>query len=182
MTLTRTLLYPLDVFYVPSGLALPPVHPVSGEEVPEPYRGLLVHSRDMTPTLEAYHEECIHLRVLARREEPGALWRQVVLRLDGSLRPVEFGAIVIYHCHFPPAARQEVLECRRPLGSILHGHRIEHQSSPVAFIRVTSDALMNEALHLPQPQPLYGRRNVIRDANGNELADIVEILPPEEIR
>ena len=39
---------------------------------------------------------------------------------------------------------------------------------------------MNEALHLSESQALYGRRNVIRDAEGNELANIVEILPPIE--
>ena len=41
---------------------------------------------------------------------------------------------------------------------------------------------MNEALHLPEPQALYGRRNVIRDGDGNELANIIEILPPADER
>jgi chorismate-pyruvate lyase len=173
-----SLLYPLDVFYARAGWALPAVRPVSGEEVPEPYRQLLVHERDMTPTLEAFHRERIHLRVLARQEDEDALWRQVVLTLDDSHRPVEFGAIVIRLRHFPPAAREEILEGRRPLGSILHGYRMEHQSCPMLFLCVTSDGVMNQALHLTEPRPLYGRRNLIRDAGGNELADIVEILPP----
>ena len=95
-------------------------------------------------------------------------------------RPVEFGAIVIHLQHFPPPAREAILEGRRPLGTILHDHGIAHQSRPLSFIRVTSDSVMNEALHLPESQALYGRRNVIRDGDGNELANIVEILPPTE--
>jgi chorismate-pyruvate lyase len=175
------LLYPLDEFYAPAGLALPPVHQVEGADVPEPSRQLLVHNRDMTPTLEAFHGERIHLRVLARRLDGDAYARQVVLVLNGSARPVEFGAIVIHLQHFPPPAREAILEGRRPLGTILHDHRILHQSRPLSFIRVMSDGVMNEALHLPEAQALYGRRNVIRDGDGNELADIVEILPPTSV-
>jgi chorismate-pyruvate lyase len=172
------LLFPLDVFYARAGLVLPPVQQVEGSDVPEPCRQLLVHDSDMTPTLEAFHGERIHLRVLARRLDGDAFSRQVVLTLNGSARPVEFGAIVIHLQHFPPAAREAILEGRRPLGTILHDHGILHQSRPLSFIRVTSDSLMNEALHLQEPRALYGRRNVIRDRDGNELANIVEILPP----
>jgi chorismate-pyruvate lyase len=174
------LLYPLDAFYTEAGLALPPVEQVKGSDIPEPCRQLLVHDSDMTPTLEAFHGERIHLRLLARRLDGDAYSRQVVLTLNGSGRPVEFGAIVIHLQHFPPAARETILEGRRPLGTILHDHRIVHQSRPLSFIRVTSDSVMNEALHLREPQALYGRRNVIWDADENQLANIVEILPPIE--
>ena len=181
MTSEANLLYPLDEFYAQAGLVLPPVSPVEGSRVSEPYRQLLVHDNDMTPTLEAFHRERIHLRVLARRLDGDAYARQVVLTLNGSARPVEFGAIVIHLEHFPPAAREEVLEGRRPLGTILHDHRVEHGSRPLAFIRVLSDGTMNDALQLTEQQALYGRRNVIRDVDGHELANIVEILPPATV-
>ena len=180
MNSSLSLLYPLDEFYTEAGLALPPVQRVEGLDVPEPCRQLLVHDSDMTPTLEAFHGERIHLRMLARWLDGVSYSRQVVLTLNGSARPVEFGAIVIHLEHFPPAAREEVLEGRRPLGTILHDHRIAHQSRPLSFIRVTSDRIMNEALHLPEPRALYGRRNIIRGGDGNELATIIEILPPTE--
>src|SRR5688500_2657617 len=176
------LLYPLDEFYAREGWALPAVRAVDGEDVPEPYRQLLVHSQDMTPTLEGFHHDRIHLQVLARVLDGNTLWRQVLLKLDDSHRPVEFGAIVIYLQHFPPAAREEVLEGRRPLGTILHDHEIEHRSRPLTFIRVTPDGPMIDALKLMEPRALYGRRNVIRNAAGHELADIVEILPPYEVK
>jgi chorismate-pyruvate lyase len=174
------LLYPLDEFYARAGLPLPTVDPVQGADVPEPCRRLLVHDSDMTPTLEAFHGARIHLRVLARQLEGEDYARQVLLLLNGSDRAVEYGAIVIHLEHFPPAAREEVLEGQRPLGTILHDHRISHQSSPLAFIRVGADGEINRTLGLEEARPLYGRRNVIRDAAGNELANIVEILPPEE--
>jgi len=174
----RSLLYPLDAFYARARTPLPPVRPLAGEEVPEPYRQLLVHHHDMTPTLEAFHGGRISLRLIERRVEADALWRQVVLELNGSRQPVEYGAIVIYLDHFPPAAREQILEGRRPLGTLLAEHTIEHASRPQGFFRVVSDALINEALRLPGPSVLYGRRNV-HVATGNRLlADIVEIMPP----
>jgi chorismate-pyruvate lyase len=178
-TLTRhTLLYPLDEFYGRRSLALPVVMPVAGPDVPEPYRGLLVHDHDMTPTLEAFHGETIHLRVIERQLEDDRLARQVVLTLDRSGRPVEYGAIVIHTRQFPEEARALLLESRVPLGTLLHRFAIAHSSRPQAFLRIDSDALINEALGLAGPQVLFGRRNVLLTPTDQVLAEIVEILPP----
>jgi chorismate-pyruvate lyase len=171
------LLYPLDEFYSQAGVPLPTVSQVKPEDVPEPFKQLLVHNADMTPTLEAFHGETIHLRVMERHQNGDAYSRQVVLVLNGDERPVEFGAIVIYLQHFPPAAREEILQGWKPLGSILRAHNVQHVSQPQAFIRISSDALINEVLGLTKPHELYGRRNVLLDSNSNVLAEVVEILP-----
>jgi chorismate-pyruvate lyase len=131
----------------------------------------------MTPTLETFHGERIHLQVTRRRLDGDAYWRQVVLTLDESGRPVEFGAIIIYLQHFPPAARDAILEGYTPLGTILADHQVKHASAPRGFIRVLSDVGMNEALGLAGPQVLYGRLNVLA-GEGATLAEVLEILPP----
>jgi chorismate-pyruvate lyase len=171
------LLYPLDEFYARAGLIVPRVSRVDGEDVPQPYRRLLVHDHDMTPTLEAYHEEKIHLRVIGRRQDGDAFSRLVVLTTNDTERSVEFGAIVIHLEHFPPAAREAVLECHTPLGTILADYRIAHSSRPDAFIRVTSDPLIKGAVNQTGLDPLYGRRNALSTPDGRVLADVVEILP-----
>src|SRR5258708_29470319 len=58
--------HPLDEFYARSGLPLPPLEQIEGEEVPEPCKTLLVHDTDMTSTLEAFHGRSLHLHVLGR--------------------------------------------------------------------------------------------------------------------
>ena len=172
------LLYPLDEFYRRAGLVVPRATPVPGHEVPEPYRSLLVHDRDMTPTLEAYHRERIHLRVIGRREDPDALSRLVVLAGKESGKGVEFGAIVIHLDPFPPEARALVLESRCPLGTILADYHIEHSSHPEAYFQVATDSLVKGALDLTGPVILYGRKNVMVTSGGAPLAEVVEILPP----
>jgi chorismate-pyruvate lyase len=171
------LLFPLDRFYQAAGWPIPDVRPIPGEEMPEPYRGLLVHSRDMTPTLEAYHGERIHLHTMERREESETFCRLVVLTTDESEKPVEFGAIAIQLELFPPEAQDLIRGCRCPLGAILADYEIPHASSPRAYFEVTPDPQMREVLASNGAQRLYGRRNVLSTPDGRVIADVLEILP-----
>ncbi len=175
------LAHPLDEFYALAGLILPPLVAVEGESVPEPYKRLLVHQNDMTPTLEKFHRRRLHLEVLGRRRKDDSYFREVSLLLDGTDRPVEFGAIKINLALFAPAAREEILKEKLPLGTILQERAITHVSRPRAFIRLASDPFINEVLKLSGAQMLYGRRNSLLDPQGQSLAEIVEILPPHEI-
>ena len=172
------LLYPLDTFYARTGRPLPESCRLAPDEVPEPYHRLLVPQHDMTPTLESFHGDRIHLRVLERRIDENALTRLVVLVLNGEERPVEFGAIVIHLDQFPESAREALLEGYRPLGTILADYAIPHVSRPQAFFQLTSDSFIGDALNLTGTPNLYGRRNVLLTTDGSVIADIIEILPP----
>jgi len=170
--------YPLDDFYAQAGRALPPIELVEGDAVPEPYKSLLVHQDDMTPTLEKFHRQRIHLEVLSRQQRDDFYFREVVLLLDKTDKPVEFGAIKINLALFPLAARKEILEECRPLGTLLADYVITHTSRPKAFLRIQSDDFINASLKLDRSHWLYGRRNTLWDAQQRPLAEIIEILPP----
>jgi len=171
-------IYPLDDFYARSGLLLPKIERLTGEQVPEPYRKLLVHENDMTPTLEQFHGRDIHLRILSSVRRDDFYFRQVVLQLDQTDQPVEFGANKVNLTLFPPKARQLILEERVPLGRILKDFSIEHTTHAKAFFQVEADALIAEALRLTEFPLLYGRRATISDPQKRPLSEIVEILPP----
>jgi chorismate-pyruvate lyase len=170
--------HPLDEFYQRNGLELPPIKRVSGEQVPEPYRSLLVHQNDMTSTLENFHGDRIHLHVVGRDRRNGHYYREVVLRLDRDDKPVEFGAIKINLNLFPTEAQARILQERHPLGRILKESNMEFVSRPQGFLRIASDSLMHDLLKLNETQLLFGRRNTLFDRSGRHLAEIVEILPP----
>ena len=169
--------YPLDALYAQAGLPLPPIEKISGEEMPEPYRGLLVHNSDMTPTLERFHSAKIHLKILHREQRGDYYFRQVILRLDGSEKPVEFGAIKINLMLFPAKARQLILEERVPMGTILQECSVNHSTAAKAFFRVVPDALISSVLALHTRTALYGRKAAILDSQKRPLSEIVEILP-----
>ena len=170
--------HPLDEFYANARQPMPAWQTIDAEEIPDPYKQLLVHESDMTSTLEHFHEQRIHLRVLNRRQRDHAYTREVVLELDDSNTPVEFGAIKIYLANFPAAARERILEAHWPLGRILKEFKLSYLSRPKAFLQIASDRLISGALQLAGTHRLYGRCNRLSDPQGNPLADIVEILPP----
>src|SRR3954470_4498490 len=86
------ILYPLDELYARAGRTLPVIERIPGGQIPEPYRSLLVHESDMTPTLENHHGGGIHLKILHREQRDDFYFREVALLLRGSEKPVEFGA------------------------------------------------------------------------------------------
>ncbi len=168
----------LEHFYAKLGLPAPGLHDLKGEEMPQPYKGLLVHSSDMTPTLEAFYRQPMRLTVLTREQQDYAYLREVVLKSAGDARPVEYGVIRICLDHLPPSASHRVLEEQRPLGNILQSEAIPHLSWPQAFFRVQSDSHLGHVLYLSQPATLYGRRNVLLDGSRRLLAEVIEILAP----
>jgi hypothetical protein len=172
-----SILYPLSEFYERSGVPLPHVERLAPSAVPEPYRRLLVHERDMTPTLEAEYGLPVGLRVLERAVAGGVASRRVVLIL-GAETAVEMGAIRIFLDRLPPPARQAVLEWREPFGSLLRRNRLAHYSRPSAYFQVTADASIAAALGIQSARALYGRRNTIWNGVDEPLAEVVEILPP----
>ena len=173
--------YPLDEFYALAKRELPPIEQVPGESVPEPYRQLLVHQDDMTPTLEKFHSDRIHLKVISRQTRGDFYFREVVLVTERTRAPVEFGAIKINLALFPAAARRHILEEKEPLGTILGQDHIGHLSRPKAYLRLQPDAFIREALQLGEGKlVLYGRRNTLFDPQQRALAEIVEVLPPEK--
>jgi chorismate-pyruvate lyase len=165
--------------YCDSKAAAPVLDAIDGEKVPEPYRKLLVHEGDMTPALERFHGDGIHLQVLRSNRTKDQYSRDVVLRADGTRKPVEFGAIEINLAAVHDIAREAILQGRRPLGAILRDFSIAHLSRPKAYFRVKADDVIRRSLELNgAAEILYGRRNTLLIPSGAVLAEIIEILPP----
>lgn len=171
------LLRPLSDFYTEAGLAPPRIREIEGAAMPRPYRDLLVHDSDMTPTLERFCGQKIRLRRLKIRHEGQSLYRQVALVSDRDEKPMEYGAIRIYLDRFSNAAQSQIMEGRLPLGTILRTHAVPHHSRPRAYFSVASEPVISAALNVPVGRTLYGRHNVLRNPAGQPLAEVVEILP-----
>ena len=132
----------------------------------------------MTSTLENFYDGRIRLQIVGRDRQGSDYFREVALLVDGSRKPVEFGAIKINLDLFPDSTQAAILEEHWPLGRILKESKIEFSSQPRGFLRIASDKLINEVLHLTGAHLLFGRRNTLWNRAGQALAEIVEILPP----
>jgi chorismate-pyruvate lyase len=168
----------LEHFYKKRGLPLPRITELEEQVTPQPYRKLLAHSLDMTPTLENFYGGQVALQVISREVEPHTYSREVVLTLGSDEQPIEYGVIRIRLDRFKDRARARVLAEEAPLGNILQAEGIAHSSSPRAFFKVESDGHITNLLRLNGPCPLYGRRNVLLDGARHLLAEVIEILAP----
>lgn len=174
----ETHLYPLKDFYVHADLPLPRIEAVEIEQLPEPCRKLLVQTKAMASVLQEFHHDNLHLEIIKDEKRGPFHHRQYILRRDANESPVEFGANKIHLACLPEDAQALVLENYLPLGRILKECGVAHRVETKAFLRVESDATMNQAFELDQSATLYGRKSWINDSRGRPLSEIVEILPP----
>jgi len=172
------LLMPLLYFYNQDELPLPRVEFMDGAAMPLPWRSLLVHTSDMTPTLRNHHRSVITLEVIQAEMSADYVMRQVVLHRESDNTPVEYGAIGIQLEGFPEKVKQLIREGHQPLGGILESEGIPHQSAPRAWFSIEADEHTSELLRVAPGTLLYGRCNALTHPGGIVFADIVEILPP----
>ena len=174
----ENLLFPLDFAYRQAGLHPPEIEAIPSAEIPQPYHDLLVHNRDMTGTLERRHNGAVIVRALSNFHEEGQFYRRVLLVEEASGRPVEMGAIRIKLECLPEKHRARILENHVPLGRVLLDAGIEGTTRPLAFLQVKPNPEMMGVFWMKDDGLLYGRRTVI-EIGASDIADIVEILPPE---
>lgn len=172
------LLHPLPALYEAAGGPLPDFELFDAKALPAACHRLLVHTGDMTSKLEEFFGEEMRLRVLRCEHNAEHYRREVALVCAKSHLPVEYGAIEIELSAFGEPMRAEIIAGELPLGGLLNRHAVRYRSQPRGFLRVAPDPRLAEIFNLPAPVMLYGRSNVLLDADGRVLARIVEVLRP----
>ena len=169
-------LHPLDLAYTRAGLEPPAATAIAPDRIPQPYRSLLVHQRDMTLTLEAHFGGRVVLRPLSTFVSGPWYYRRVLLAQEYSGRPVELGAIRMKLAALPRKVQAEIRRNRVPLGRILRDGGVDFTSMPREFFAVTPNPEMMGVFWMREPRTLYGRRTEVL-LGGRVIGDIVEVLP-----
>jgi hypothetical protein len=169
-------LHPLDVAYTRAGLEPPSATAIAPDAIPQPYRALLVHQRDMTLTLEAHFGGRVVLRPLSTFISGPWYYRRVLLAQEYSGRPVEMGAIRMKLAALPRTVQAEIRRNEVPLGRILRDGGVDFTSVPREFFAVEPNAEMMGVFWMREPRTLYGRRTEVL-LDGRAIGDIVEVLP-----
>lgn len=177
---SRPLGLSVEELFAPFGPAddLPEYAFVAGEAVPPPYHDLLVHNHHMTVTVEAHHGDLVDVRILDRRLEGDSYTRKIVLALQGTGRPVQFGVARVHLDYCSTPVREAIVAGRTPLGRILIQHNVHRFVEPTAFLRVAAGPAVAKWFGLREPRPTYGRLAVIY-CDGREAIEVLEIVAPE---
>ncbi len=160
------------------GSLLPEFEIVRADEVPPPYRDLLVHEHHMTVTVEAHHGDSVNVRILARKHTDEFYARKILLTLHGSGLVVQFGIMKINLKFCSQAVREEIVAGQIPLGRILIQHNVLRRIEPIAFFRVIPDPAMMRWFALTAPKRTFGRLALIH-CDEQPAVELLEIVAPE---
>ena len=170
------ILYPLDAHYARMRVAPPVARRMPPARIPPPYHQLLVHTNEMTQTLEQYLGGRIALRVLSTISRGRWYSRRLLLVEESSGRPIALGAVRIRLDAFSARIRARILAERTPLGRVLRDGGVKYLSRPTVFFDVTPNAEMMAILWMREASTLYGRQTHLF-LGDTRIGDIVEILP-----
>ena len=176
--LGQTLLWPLSLFYTRFARQWPEITPLRAQHIPAPYKELLVHERNMTPTLEDFHHSRLHIERMNVLPGPGDTTREVILRTDTDHRPVEYGASRVFLSALTPRALDLINEGELPLGTVLNICDCRHTVEPSGFFKIKPTPFFRRIFGALPNVALYGRRNTLVALNGTPLAEVCEVLPP----
>jgi chorismate-pyruvate lyase len=150
---------------------------VPGDEVPEPYHGLLVHEHHMTVTVEAYHGGPVDVRILTRRQDGSIYARKILLVHRATGEVVQFGIARLDLDQTSAAVREDILAGQTPLGRVLIEHDVLRQIEPVAFLRVRLAPAQLAWFGRGEADVTFGRLAVIH-FNGEPVVQVLEIVAP----
>ena len=151
---------------------------VPAEQVPPPYRSLLVHEHHMTVTVEAFHKDKVDVKVLEERRGVNAYARKILLVTQQARRVVQFGLVRIHLQYCSQDVRDAILSRTTPLGRVLIQHNVLRRIEPTSYLRVVPGPAMMEWFSLAEPRPTYGRQAIIH-CDGKPAIELLEIVTPE---
>ena len=161
----------------PDSADVPHAEAVPADDVPEPYRQLLVHTHHMTVTVERFYGEPVDVKVLACRREGDEYARKILLSLHDSHAVVQFGLVRINLGVCPPAVKVEIVEGKTPLGRVLIRHDMLRRIEPVGYLRVKLSEAMAGWFGVPAGAETFGRLGVIYTGD-DPAVEVLEILAP----
>lgn len=150
---------------------------IRGEDMPQPYRDLLVHEHHMTVTVEAFHGGPVEVRVLAVRRDGNLYSRKILLVHRATGKVVQFGIVRIDLSKTSPEVAQAIVAEQTPLGRILIEHDVLRRIEPTAYLKITPRPIQMSRFGMKEPLPLYGRLAIIH-CDGQPAVELLEVVAP----
>lgn len=156
--------------------ACPPVDAISPDEMPEPYRSLLVHTHHMTVTVERFYGRPVDVEVLEFRLDEFEYSRMILLRLRDTRRVVQFGIVQIDLRRLGEKVRDQIVAGKTPLGRVLIENDVLRHIQPAGYVRVAPSGQLAGWFGQP-PEVTFGRLGVIF-ADDKPAVEVLEVLAP----
>lgn len=149
---------------------------IDADEVPAPYDRLLVHETLMVQAFRSYLGRDVTLHVQEAHVDDDCYRRKIWLTPKEEDRTIELGIARVHLRNLPPAAQQQILQRRLPLGAILLGNEVSRRVEPQSFFRLEAAWPGYTAFVAPAAGPAYGRTATIF-CDDKPTIEVLEIIP-----
>ena len=166
-----------SLFALFPGSEPPPCEPISADDMPEPYRGLLVHTHHMTVTVERFYGGPVDVRVMRTTTSGDEYARQILLTTRDTNQVAQFGLVQIDLSLLSDKVRAEIVGGQTPLGRVLIENGVLRHILPAGYLRVAPCEQTQVWFGLSEPAATYGRLGVIF-TDGKPAIEVLEILAP----
>lgn len=156
---------------------IPQYEVIQGEDMPEPYNGLLVHEYHMTVTMEAHYGDLVEVRILERVHDGDTYARKILLALEKTANVVQFGIVKVDLSFVNEEVREEIVEGVTPFGRILIKHNVMRRIEPFAYLKITPGESMMQWFGMDKPETVYGRLCYIH-CNEKPAVQLLEVVAP----
>lgn len=156
---------------------LPQCSEVEPEDIPQPYRRLLVHDGHMTVTLEEHHQSPVLVEPYVVHRQGDLYGRLIDLRAKATDTVVMTGILLFNLSICGREVRDLIVGEQVPLGRILIEHKILRRVTTETFLRVSADDPLAKRFGLLEPVAVYGRLATIF-YEGRPAVDLLEIVRP----
>ena len=152
---------------------------IPASATPEPYKGLLVHDKHMTVTMEQYHGCPVDVQVLEKRLDHDVYSRKITLTKTGTDQVIQFGLVRFDFRYVDDEVRNEIVGESIPLGRVLINHNVLRHVDLNAILKVTAGPGLAEYLQMPEGGVTYGRVATIF-CDHKPAIDLLEVSAPLE--
>src|SRR3989338_3627002 len=144
------------------------------QELDAKHHFLLNHDQLMTPRLEQFYKEKLHLKVLETKKKKNALRRTILLSSEKQV-PREYSLVHFYLGNMKEEMRNEIIAQKMPFAKILQKHKTKTFQKTRRFFKIKTDEKIKNALQT-KADFLFGKKYRISTKNGKKLAEVVVVV------
>ncbi len=148
---------------------------VKPEEMPAPYRQMLVHEEHMTHALRRFHHKPVDLYVMEAHHENDLYSRKIFLTKANTAYTVEYGLVRLDLRYVEEEVRKEILKQKTPLGAVLTNFNVLRRIEPKWFLRFPQNSTVLNWMGDRDRKATYGRLGTIY-CNHEPAVEVLEIV------
>jgi chorismate-pyruvate lyase len=148
---------------------------IASDSMPLSFQRLLAHQNHMTVAVEEYHRCPVTVEVVQSKRFGETYFREILLRRSDNQSIVQYGIVRLQLAALAPAAREEILAEKTPLGRVLIEHNVLREVELVDLWKIEQGPRLRRFFESAAGDITFGRTAMIHFGHQPAL-ELLEII------